>query len=229
MMNKFLSVWFLLVGMTAMGASVPTPEEADWKRQEQVSWNREADSPEALDALLKRGALMVADMKKLGVAEADKTALVLEEVYAAQQQLMDKKTGAGKKWLAQYLKARWALRELAFSNPLIDFDELLFVKRINKLMNHQCGHRVGEAQNPGSNLCVLKGLNPDGEVREILSGEYTEGGIGRPDISFDGKGIVFPFARKRPKSKATGFAPVTLGGRGLCEKYDIYEVDLKGC
>ena len=120
-----------------------------------------------------------------------------------------------------------SLRELAFSNPAIDFNELLFVKRQWPRHNHQCSHRVGEAQIPGANLCVLKGLDGKGQVREILTGDYTEGGIGRCDLSYDGKRIVFPFAKKRvPATKYGSNRPGFRGG--ACYAYDIYEVGVDG-
>ena len=194
--------------------------EADWCRQEKVSRKLKCDSAESLELAIKRGRLMVADMRRLGAdASADKAETVIGEVEALRDD------GAGNKEL--YFKVRWALRELAFSNPAIDFDELVFVKRQWPWMNHQCGHRVGEAQIPGANLCVLKGLAGGGEVREILTGSYSQGGIGRCDLSYDGKRIVFPFAGKREVATAYGDGKPGVRG-GACYAYDIYEVGVDG-
>jgi len=125
------------------------------------------------------------------------------------------------------MKARWALRELAFSNPCIDFDEIVFVKRQWPWCNHQCSHRVGEAQIPGANLCVLKGLSPDGEVREILGEAHAGGGIGRFDLSYDATRIVFPYAAPRPVPTKYGYGQPGVRG-GACIMYDIYEIDMDG-
>jgi len=199
--------------------------EEDWIRQEKVSWNRDFSSPEALNALLKRAELMISDMEVLDVEPVwlIRARDVLKRTKTAQSKGIESKESAY--W---YIQLRWVLRDLAFNNPLIDFDELLFVKRTTPLMQHQCSHRVGEAQQPGANLSILKGLKPDGKVRDLLSGDYSEGGIGRPDLSFDAKRIVFPFARKRPEDKGSNFEQLTWGGTGLCEMYDIYEVDIDG-
>ena len=195
--------------------------EADWIRQEQVSRKLEAGSKEAVDGVLERGRKMIADLKPELPEEAAKAAHVLGRV-----EKQGRSASNQAQWLALYLEARHALRTLAFSNPLIDFDELLFVKRNTPGRHHQCAHRVGESQRPGANISVLRGLNPEGEVRDLLSGDYTEGGIGRPDLSFDGKRVVFPFARKR--ADGTPYKHIQFGGSGYCEPYDIYETDITG-
>lgn len=99
---------------------------------------------------------------------------------------------------SEWIRLRNAMREVLFAQEELDFDELLFVKRHWPQGNHQCGHRVGENQTAGADLMILKGLSPDGEVRGLLPPELAEKcGIGRPDLSFDGKKIVFPLAWPR--------------------------------
>ncbi len=137
-----------------------------------------------------------------------------------------------------YYRVRRAIRKLMFSDPALDFDELLFIKRNWPTGDHQCAHRVGEHQTPGASLCVLKGLAPDGQVRTVYSTD--KGGIGRYDLSFDAKRIVFPFAvpRKKPTAYRWGGghssydpanpADSTAYRGGACEMYDIYEIGVDG-
>lgn len=148
-----------------------------------------------------------------------------------------------------YREARWAIRELAFANPLLDFEELVFVLRYWPSLGHQCAHRVGETQKPGASLCVLRGLRPDGEVRDLLGTQLPPGGVGRFDLSFDARRIVFPYAAPR-----TAAGPYRLGfdlvparfecdagaedarsprgssgnTGGPCQMYDIYEIGADG-
>ena len=142
---------------------------------------------------------------------------------------------------ALYFKVREAVRNLMLSHPALDFDELLFVKRHWPRIDHQCAHRVGESQTPGADLCILKGLRPDGKVRGLLPPELAaKCGIGRPDLSFDGRRIVFPLAP--PRTPPTAY-PVAGGHAhydaanpadsrhyrgGACEMYDIYEIGTDG-
>ena len=148
-----------------------------------------------------------------------------------------------------YLEARWAVRELAFANPLLDFDSIVFVRRHWPSIGHQCAHRVGETQQPGATLCVLTGLQGDGEVRDVLAGQLSPGGVGRFDLSFDARRIVFPYAaaREQPEPYSTGFglvpsrfrleggpddARAPRGGSGnrggSCYMYDVYEIGVDG-
>ena len=140
-----------------------------------------------------------------------------------------------------YRQVRQEIRDLLFFHPALDFDELLFVKRHWPYLGHQCAHRVGEAQIPGANLCILKGLRPDGEIRSLLPPEQAaKSGIGRPDLSFDAKRVVFPLAR--PQSSPVRYNS-GLGHKGydpdnptdsaayrggLCKMYDIYEIGIDG-
>ncbi len=59
--------------------------QADWARQEKVTWGREAGSGPAVGAMLKRGALMIADMRTLGVEDATlkQAQDVLSQIQAA--------------------------------------------------------------------------------------------------------------------------------------------------
>jgi len=216
----------------ASGAALAAPAgdgakriEADWVREEWVT--RRLKPAGAIEGAIKRGRLMIADFRKAGAAlAADRAA---EKLDAVEKKLaiLAEKAVAVKAYEAAYFEARRAVRELAFSNPKLDFKELLFVKRNWPKWNHQCSHRVGEAQQPGANLCVLSPLSPDGKVRDVLAGEFAAGGVGRPDLSYDAKRIVFPYAPRRPRPTAYGYGLPGVRG-GACLSYDIYEVGLSG-
>ena len=95
-----------------------------------------------------------------------------------------------------YLNVRRVKRKIAFSNPLIDFDEVLLVdspypKMLHGHSGHESGHRNGSQQvNAGSRLQILKGLSPDGEVLDLLP-EGTDAYVWRPDLSFDAQKVLF--------------------------------------
>jgi hypothetical protein len=148
---------------------------------------------------------------------------------------------AGDEQVAVYREARSAVRAALFRDPALTFDELLFVKRHWPTGRHQCAHRVGEHQTPGADLCILKGLRPDGAVRGLLPPELAAAcGVGRPDLSFDGKTLVFPLARPRtpptPYRWAAGHAAYDPANPadsaayrgGACQMYDIWTVGVDG-
>jgi hypothetical protein len=198
----------------------------DWLRQEKVIRKRDAGTPAAFAELCGRATAFA---EGLGSELPEASARLLGRI--AKTQLAAKALPAGDaaraKRLALYLAVRQELRALSLATAATDFDQLLFVKRHWPGWSHQCSHRMGEAQKPGANLCVLDGLRPDGKVRELLTGEFAAGGIGRPDLSFDGTRIVFPFAGKR--AKPTRYVTGQPGRRvGACHMYDLYEVAATG-
>lgn len=101
--------------------------------------------------------------------------------------------------LVLYNEARWAVRKLAFQNPLLhENDGILFVRRYHPTHNHQCSRRRSRYNKMGGDICVLKRIRADGQAKVVsLTRErFPEGVFARPDISFDGKRIVFGFAAR---------------------------------
>ena len=96
---------------------------------------------------------------------------------------------------------------LVRSNPLFDFDELVFVKRFTYTANHYYTEFINSRWLPGGNLCVLS--LKDGSVREVVPS--LKGGVfGRFDVSFDAKRIAFAW---KPAAQ---------------EGYRLYEVNVDG-
>lgn len=91
-------------------------------------------------------------------------------------------------------------RRIAFSNPLLDFDEILFIKRHRAIYNHCCDQYYGMASAPGGGLYVLSGAFGEApRVRDVLSGSVVESGrlegqalaggpTAPPAVRFDGSG-----------------------------------------
>ena len=97
-------------------------------------------------------------------------------------------------------KAYALRRNIAFSNPLLDMDEILFIKRHRSIYNHMCDQYYGMTAHPGGGLYILS--DPFGSrpaVRDVLAdsvvtrgrlkGEKLSGGPTRKwRLSFDGLG-----------------------------------------
>ena len=97
-------------------------------------------------------------------------------------------------------------RKIAFSNPLLNFKELLFIKRdLAQVMQHCCDQYYGQQQHSGGGLFVLS--DPFGEapaMRDVLAGSKLDfgtrkdmgkdgGSILSPALSYDGKMIAFAY------------------------------------
>lgn len=104
-----------------------------------------------------------------------------------------------------YTEACLLRREIAFSNPLLDFDRLLFLKRHRAAFNHMCDQYYGINARPGGGIFTLDapfGENP--AAADLLSEAVVESGRmkGRtlaggsflsPDLAFDGTQLLFAY------------------------------------
>ena len=103
-----------------------------------------------------------------------------------------------------YLKLRELTRQVSFSNPLLDFNELLFMGYMKPGGDyHMVDQYAGWNGKPGGGIFVLKGFrNMTSEIVNVLEHavvangrlkgqSLANGAFLRPDLSFDGRRIVF--------------------------------------
>jgi len=79
-----------------------------------------------------------------------------------------------------YIAVRRTVRQLVFLNPLIDFEELLFVKRFTQeTYPDVCLNHMPWVSRPGGDICVLSMAGPteEPEVRRILNGALGPGHV----------------------------------------------------
>jgi YD repeat-containing protein len=90
-------------------------------------------------------------------------------------------------------------RSIAFSNPLLDFDRILFLKRHKSIFEHMCDQFYGIAARPGGGLFVLENAFTDAPravnileravvERGRLQGETLRGGVSPEELYYDGEG-----------------------------------------
>ncbi|MBM3475529.1 MAG: hypothetical protein FJX75_19865 [Armatimonadetes bacterium] len=114
-----------------------------------------------------------------------------------------------------YFAVRRLKRDLMFSNPVLDFDQVLFIDQptpagpVNP--EHEAIHRMGITATPGGRLLVLKGLHPGGEVRQLAP--EKPGSFWSPDLSFDAKRLLFCY--KAWDEKSFHLYAMNLDGTGL--------------
>ncbi|MFV2069659.1 MAG: hypothetical protein ACC645_22055 [Pirellulales bacterium] len=116
-----------------------------------------------------------------------------------------------------YLQARWLGRRIAFTNRLLDFDQLLFVKRHDAAgVFHMCDQYYGCNAVPGGGLFVLSNpWGPNPKLTNLLARITVEGGRldGRqlssgsflaPELSYDGTSILFAYSEAGAWDKYQG-------------------------
>jgi hypothetical protein len=157
-----------------------------------------------LDVVLRRTAALTADLKRSAAAgkldeleKLEKLGNKLAEIQARSGKTPVDQAGERRKL---YFEACELRRRIALSNPLLDFANILFIKRHRALYNHMCDQFYGMAQQPGGGLYVLEGaFGPSPRVRDVLAdstvadgrlkGQRIWGGPPRHwNIGFDGEG-----------------------------------------
>jgi len=175
-------------------------------------------TPVAHEQVVRRGLALAESLRRLG-ANVDAEVEVLEQVRAAKPQA----AGA----LELYLQACWAVRRMALKNPLLDFNDLLFVKRVPGTFTHMSDQNYGWFSRPGGGLYVLAGFKTDTPRLRCLSGPLPTGSILQPDLSYDGRRVLFAHCKHYPELKDE---PNKLDKSRVPEDafYHLYEMNLDG-
>ncbi|MDR1491875.1 MAG: hypothetical protein LBT05_04025 [Planctomycetaceae bacterium] len=115
-----------------------------------------------------------------------------------------------------YFAVRAVKREITFKNPAIDFDSILYVDGPTPQgseWNHETRHQLGYMAVPGGRLMTLNGLHPGGRQTKIMPSEPLHGSFWRPDLSYDGKRVLFSF--KPHNEKNFHIYEINIDGTGL--------------
>ncbi|MHC4169621.1 MAG: TolB family protein, partial [Planctomycetota bacterium] len=139
---------------------------------------------------------------------------------------------------ALYFEARGLLRRIAMSNPLLDFDKILFIKRHDSVgVFHMCDQYYGCNARPGGGLFVLSdpfGENP--KLTNVLENSVVErgrlkgdnlstGAFLSPELSYDGKTILFAYTQAKAYEKYRGKEAYEWGPE---ISYHIFKVNADG-
>ena len=168
------------------------PIHRHWLAQDRLT-SIKAFGP-CIEKHLQRGRKILSDIRSLG-AKAD--AAELDSADKACKALLAAGCSDPKAWKKVYLQARRVVRRLAFANPLLhDNNGILFVRRYHPTRNHQCSRRRSRYNRLGGEICILKDIRADTppKILPLTKGKFPEGVFSRPDISYDGKKIVFAYA-----------------------------------
>jgi len=120
-----------------------------------------------LDVVLRRSEALLADiaaMPKAPKLDEMKGELAALKASAAK---VDPKDAPARR--AIFDKVCAVRRRIAFANPLLDFNEILILKRLLPGYNHMCDQYYGLAQRPGGGLYILSdpfGAKP--QIRNLL-------------------------------------------------------------
>ena len=210
------------------GVDNPKLNLALWKEADQSSVSQWSFKHVKLDdvkepgillaQVIERGRQLIADLKTRGV-----------DTSACERALDEAAAGAADpaKCREALPRARWAVRQLAFSNPALDFDSILFVKRVPSSFSHMSDQYYGWWSRPGGGIFVLSGIKSDSPKERCLTTQFPEGNFVDPDISYDAKKILFAYCKYFP---TTSGLPDKMHKENVPEEafYHIYEMNVDG-
>ncbi|MHC4559622.1 MAG: HzsA-related protein, partial [Planctomycetota bacterium] len=125
-----------------------------------------------------------------------------------------------------YFQARSAVRKMALANPLLDFDRIVFVKRVPPAFPHMSDQYYGWWSRPGGGIYVLEGFKGDSPRLRCLTEDFPTGSFLRPDLSYDGKKILFAYCKFYPETHK--MQKIDKGKLPEDVFYKIYEMNLDG-
>ncbi|MFA5189852.1 MAG: discoidin domain-containing protein [Verrucomicrobiia bacterium] len=198
-------------------------------------WSKKAvpgppDMIAAISHFIERGRRLAAEFARAGV---DVATFEREFDEAAGQLRLSGITALAEAMRPLYFKVRWAMRRLAFHNPLLDFNRLLIVKRFcQETYPDVCLNHMPWVSRPGGDLCVLTlaGSEDEPQVKSILNGALGPGHVHGADLSWDGKRIVFGYAKARSDQPPDGWLDRTQSYRlrRTEEPIHIFEIGVDG-
>ncbi|MFV1964890.1 MAG: discoidin domain-containing protein [Pirellulaceae bacterium] len=145
--------------------------------------------------MVERGQKLAQNLSLIGANVTAETA-TLEEVADRLRELPADAPPEERRSLDR--RARWAIRQMALRNPLLDFDEILFVKRAPGLFPHMSDQYYGWWSRGGGGLYILSGFKGDHPQVRCLTEDWPQGNFLRPDLSYDGKRVLFAWCKFYP-------------------------------
>jgi len=97
-----------------------------------------------------------------------------------------------------YFQAQEQIRALSLRNPLLNFDTILFVKRAPTVFPHVSDQHYGWWSQPGGGIYLLNGLHSGDPTVECITPDWPAGSFLGPDLSFDGRKVLFAYCRHYP-------------------------------
>ncbi len=181
-------------------------------------------------AQIERGRRFAAFLKDKGV-ETSESLRQLDEMAARLAAMPPDAAGEAMRTL--YIETRWIVRRLAFRNPMLDFDRLLFVKRFTQETYPDiCLNHMPWVSRPGGDICVLETATegevlfsalavpsaehpelPVAKVSNLLNRALGPGHVHGIDLWFAGDRVVFGYARARSDAPPEGWLDRTQSYR----------------
>ncbi len=204
----------------ALGKPATQSSVSQWSATHTVSV---APRSYATAKVIERGLLLAESLQQSGakIDAQEKTLLRLAERL---KQLSEDAPDRVRRQL--YLQARWAVRKMALKNPLLDFESIVFAKRVPPAFPHMSDQYYGWWSRPGGGIYLLEGFKGDSPRLRCLTEGFPKGSFLRPDLSYDGLKVLFAYCKFYPETH--GMQKADKDKLPEDAFYKIYEMNLDG-
>jgi len=194
--------------------------EADWAAQEHRK-NRAPGDPAAVRDACQRAQRLLDDLRKMGQGAQLTSETASLENISKQVDTVDSLDEAAR--LALYRNIRSITRNLAFKNPLVTSNRIVFMKRrrfICQMLHEYLGYFYDYGDIEGGGVYVLEEPGRSAKVRDLINGRLPRGNYTTLALSYDARTIYFAFA-ERAAEKPEYYSP-----QRRC--FHIYAMDADG-
>ena len=197
--------------------------QAEWHREDQLDETSDSYAAAVAHQLTRAGELLQ-DLK------AGRPAGFLAEQSRRLDRLKSESRShpmSLREWRSCYLQTRLLKREIALCNPLLDFEQLVFCKRLPPSYSHLVAQYFGWRQRPGGGLYVLEDPGYSLCTRDIVGSQLPPGSFLEPRLSWDGERLVFSFVACPSTPLDSTALPVNEEGADQ-GYFHLYEVNVDG-
>lgn len=205
----------------APGKQATQSSTSQWSAAHQTAAHREINCDVA--EVVRRGLNLARDLQRHGV-NVDHEMRILRSAGKQAAALAGDYDEEAQRRL--YVQARHAVRLMAFANPLLDFDSILFVKRAPGTLPHMSDQYYGWWSRPGGGVYVLEGFKSENPRIRCLTADWPAGSFLRPDLSFDGNKVLFAYCRHYPH--VAGMEKVDKDKLPEDAFYQVFEMNVDG-
>jgi cytochrome c553 len=214
--------------------------EPETYRRESLIWDSDRDP---LDVILRRMEALLADLRSMPKPPTLAGPAAELAALRAQADKTDVTDAPARR--ALFDKACRLRRRIAFANPLLDFTELLFLKRHLSTYNHMCDQYYGITQRPGGGIFILSDpFGPKPIERDVLAnsavangrlkgrklscGAKDGGSFLSPDLSFDARTIAFAYVECEGDARHASHTDPSRGHWSPGRSYHVFKVGVDG-
>ncbi len=167
--------------------------EWDWRMQDGIGTaRRPAPYAAAIELTLQRGDALLQDLQAAPSARWE----------ALRREAREMPADAGdRRWEDLWRRIHALRREIALGNPRMPAGPIVFVKQVPSIFSHQLTQYYGSCARPGGGVFVLDAPGRSLNARRLAPGALPEGSYQFPEVSRDGKRILFAFCRAETTPK----------------------------